>query len=73
MQIGYPNPLNFLRRVAKPTPDVRVEALSQYFMEVMLLGHEFIQYPSSHLAAASFFLSIKAIHDGEWVCISISS
>ncbi|KAJ3372005.1 G2/mitotic-specific cyclin [Kappamyces sp. JEL0680] len=66
-QIGYPNPLNYLRRVARNAPDVRVEALAHYFLEVMLLGQEFLQYPSSHLAAAAYFLSIKAIHNADWV------
>ncbi|KAI8898435.1 cyclin-like protein [Globomyces pollinis-pini] len=69
-QIGYPNPLNFIRRLSKVEYLGKIDKtlwnLSNYFLETILLHHIFIQYPSSHLAASSYFLSLKVIYDTTW-------
>jgi hypothetical protein len=66
-QIGYPSPLQFLRRMIKGNSDFRLWNLSSYFIEVLYLGNQFLIYPASQLAASSLFLSIKVLYDGEWV------
>ena len=78
LQIGYCNPLNFLKRVS--SLDVAnkqggggqttrtVQSLCHYFLETMALNHGFIGFPPSMQAAAAYFLATKTIYNGEWVC-----
>jgi G2/mitotic-specific cyclin 2 len=67
-QIGYPNPLNFLRNISKVDGhDRTTRTLAKYFCQVSLLEPGFLAYPSSAIAASSMFLAIKVVRNGEWV------
>jgi hypothetical protein len=46
--------------------DTQVWNLSCYFIECLLLGEQFLAYPSSKQAAGALFLAIKVIYDGNW-------
>jgi hypothetical protein len=45
----------------------QLEALSNYFLEVMLIGQQFLSIKPSMAAAVAFFLAIKVLYDATWV------
>ncbi|KAJ3260613.1 G2/mitotic-specific cyclin [Boothiomyces macroporosus] len=63
-KIGYPNPLNFLKRF---NCEEKERHLCEYFLESMMLGKQFIGYPPSLQAAAAYFLTLKTLYDKSWV------
>jgi hypothetical protein len=77
MQIGYCNPLNFLKRLISQDTAIKqgdrqttrtIKSLCHYFLETMAINREFLAFPPSMQAAASYFLAIKTIYNGSWVC-----
>lgn len=64
-QIGYPHPLNFIRKFAI-TEKTTLE-LIQYFCTVTLLDEAFFRFPSSVIASSCVFLGMKVICDSQWV------
>ena len=66
IKVGYPSPLQFLKRLMNGYQDTQVWNLSCYFIECLLLGEQFLSQPSSKQAAAALFLAIKVIYDGDW-------
>lgn len=68
--LSYPNPMNFLRRISKADQyDMQTRTFGKYFLEVGLVDHRFLQYPQSHIAAASMYLARMILDRGPWVCI----
>lgn len=65
--LGYPNPLNFLRRISKADDyDLATRTVAKYLMEVPMLDHRFLEYPPSQIAAAAMWLSRRMLGRGEW-------
>ncbi|KAI8867856.1 hypothetical protein GQ42DRAFT_126123 [Ramicandelaber brevisporus] len=65
--VGYANPLNFLRRISKADDyDAASRTLAKYLMEMQCVHHKLIQYPPSLLAAAALCLARKMINKGPW-------
>lgn len=72
--LGYPNPMNFLRRISKADNyDIQTRTIGKYFLEISLLDHRFMPYQPSHIAAASMYLARVILERGEWVsaCITL--
>ncbi|KAK9679681.1 B-type cyclin [Basidiobolus ranarum] len=66
-ELGYPDPLSFLRRISKADRyDTAIRTLAKYLSEVTLMYETFIQYPSSKIAAASYYLAMGLINKGSW-------
>lgn len=66
--LGYPNPMNFLRRISKADNyDIQTRTIGKYFLEISLLDHKFMPYQPSHIAAASMYLARLILERGEWV------
>ncbi len=66
--LSYPNPMNFLRRISKADNyDIQTRTLGKYLLEISLLDHKFMEYPPSHIAAASMYLARLILGRGEWV------
>lgn len=66
--LGYPNPMNFLRRISKADNyDIQTRTIGKYFLEISLLDHNFMPYQPSHIAAASMYLARLILERGEWV------
>lgn len=67
--LGYPNPMNFLRRISKATEyDQDTRTVAKYLMEVSLVDPRFLEYAPSHIAAAAMYLSRMILKRGSWVC-----
>jgi hypothetical protein len=67
-QIGYPNPLNFLRHISKVDGLDRVSrTLAKYLCQVTLLDPYFLQFPSSIIAGSATYVAIKVVKNGHWV------
>lgn len=65
--LGYPNPMNFLRRISKADNyDIQTRTIGKYFLEISLLDHKFMPYQPSHIAAASMYLARLILERGEW-------
>lgn len=65
--LSYPNPMNFLRRISKADNyDIQTRTLGKYLLEIGCLDHRFLQYPPSHVAAASMYLARLVLERGEW-------
>lgn len=72
--LGYPNPMNFLRRISKATDyDQDTRTVAKYLMEVSLVDPQFLEYVPSHIAAAAMYLSRMILKRGTWVCFLSSS
>ncbi|ORY02798.1 hypothetical protein K493DRAFT_323218 [Basidiobolus meristosporus CBS 931.73] len=66
-ELGYPGPLSFLRRISKADRyDSSIRTLAKYLVEVTIMYEVFIQYPSSKVAAASYYLSMGLLNKGTW-------
>ena len=67
-QISFPHPINIINIISQAVQaDSILRRLSQYFCQLSLLNPFFLKFRSSQLASAALFLSIKVIHDGDWV------
>lgn len=66
--LQMPNPLNFLRRCSKADNyNLTTRTIAKYFMESMLLHHEYIVYPPSLTSAVSLCLArIMVLPDAQW-------
>ncbi|KAI0553502.1 cyclin-like protein [Xylaria curta] len=65
--LSYPNPMNFLRRISKADNyDIQTRTIGKYLMEISLLDQRFLQYRSSHVAAAAIYLARLIFDRGEW-------
>ncbi|ORX89996.1 hypothetical protein K493DRAFT_231807 [Basidiobolus meristosporus CBS 931.73] len=66
-ELGYPDPLSFLRRISKADHyDSSIRTLAKYLTEVTIMYEAFIQYPSSKVAAASYYLAMGLLDKGIW-------
>ena len=66
--LGYPNPMNFLRRISKADNyDIQTRTLGKYLMEISLLDHRFMVFRPSHIAAGAMYLARLILDRGEWV------
>ena len=66
--LSYPNPMNFLRRISKADNyDIQTRTVGKYLVEIALLDHRFMDYRSSHVAAAAMYLARLILDRGEWV------
>jgi G2/mitotic-specific cyclin 2 len=67
--LSYPNPLNFLRRISKADNyDIQTRTLGKYLLEISMMDHRFLQFPSSQCAAAAMYMARLILNRGEWVC-----
>lgn len=65
--IGYANPLNFLRRVNKADGyDSVVRAIAKYLLELSLFDQNLMTYRPSDTAAAAIYLAREILGYGEW-------
>lgn len=68
--LRYPNPMNFLRRISKADNyDVQTRTVGKYLIEISCLDHRFLEYPSSHVAAAAMYLARLVLDSGDWVSL----
>jgi G2/mitotic-specific cyclin 1/2 len=68
--MGYPNPMNFLRRISKADNyDIETRTLGKYLMEISLLDHRFLNYPQSQVSAAAMYLARLILERGPWVSV----
>ncbi|CAN8095674.1 unnamed protein product [Discula destructiva] len=66
--LGYPGPLNFLRRISKADDyDVETRTLAKYFLEVTVMDERFVACPGSYIAAGAHALARAILRKGEWV------
>ena len=67
--MGYPNPIHFLRRVSKSDEyNVQARTVAKYFLEIECAEWGFIVAPPSLLAAASMWLARFVLRKEDWVC-----
>lgn len=65
--IGYANPLNFLRRVNKADGyDSLIRAVAKYLLELSLFDENLMTYRPSDTAAAAIFLAREILGYGDW-------
>lgn len=65
--LNYPNPMNFLRRISKADDyDLPSRTVAKYFLEVQLVDHQFLKFPSSLIASASLWMARKMLDRGPW-------
>jgi len=65
--LGYPGPLSFLRRISKADDyDIQTRTLAKYLMEVTLMDHRLVKFPSSLIAAACHCLATRMLGKGTW-------
>ena len=66
--MGYPNPINFLRRVSKADEyNVQARTVAKYFLEIECVEWRLIAAPPSLLAAASMWLARFVLGKEDWV------
>lgn len=66
--MGYPSPLNFLRRISKADEyNVQVRTIGKYLLEVGCLEWRLLAAPPSLMAAASMWLARIILDRTEWV------
>ncbi|ORX90513.1 hypothetical protein K493DRAFT_230414 [Basidiobolus meristosporus CBS 931.73] len=66
-ELGFPGPLNFLRRIAKCDKyDPSVYSLGEYLTEVTIMYEYFISYPASLIAACCYYVAMKMLEKDEW-------
>ncbi|CCK68421.1 B-type cyclin CLB2 KNAG_0A07680 [Huiozyma naganishii CBS 8797] len=67
MNLNYPNPMNFLRRISKADDyDIQSRTLAKFLLEISLVDFRFIGMLPSLCAAAAMFLSRKMLGKGKW-------
>lgn len=60
---GYPNPLNFLRRISKADDyDVPCRTMGKYLSEISVVHHKMLCFRSSEICAAAMYLSRKILN-----------
>jgi G2/mitotic-specific cyclin 1/2 len=66
--------MSFLRRCSKADNyDIQTRTLAKYLMEVSLMDHRFLGFPSSQVAAAGLYLARHMLNKGEWVSAAVWS
>ncbi len=66
--MGYPNPIHFLRRVSKADEyNVQARTVAKYFLEIECVEWRLIAAPPSLLAAASMWLARFVLGKEDWV------
>ncbi|KAK6543096.1 hypothetical protein TWF694_007019 [Orbilia ellipsospora] len=66
-EINSPGPMNFLRYISTADEyqwDIR--ALAKYFLEASLMDNRFVGTPISYTAAASYYLAMIMLNEGDW-------
>ncbi|KAF3908703.1 Cyclin-B2-1 [Arthrobotrys entomopaga] len=66
-EINSPGPMNFLRYISTADEyqwDIR--ALAKYFLEASLMDKRFVGTPISYTAAASYYLAMIMLNEGDW-------
>jgi hypothetical protein len=73
--LGWPGPLNFLRRINDGIDDYNPEArmLAKYLLEVTIMDERFVAERPSVVAAAAYCLAIYMLKMGDWVRCSVLS
>lgn len=67
-KLGYPSPLNFLRRASKADDyDEKIRTVTKYLIEVALMDERFIASGSSLIAAGSHCFARLILCSGSWV------
>ncbi|KAF9003393.1 cyclin-like protein [Cyathus striatus] len=65
--LGYPNPVHYLRRVSKADDyNVKVRTLAKYLLEISCLEWRLIAAPPSLMAAAAIWLARLALDMEQW-------
>ncbi|KAI9459180.1 cyclin-like protein [Lactarius psammicola] len=65
--MGYPNPIHFLRRVSKADEyNVQARTVAKYFLEIECVEWRLIAAPPSLLAAASMWLARFVLGKEDW-------
>ncbi|KAF8273709.1 cyclin-like protein [Lactarius quietus] len=65
--MGYPNPIHFLRRVSKADEyNVQARTVAKYFLEIECVEWRLIAAPPSLLAAASMWLARFVLAKEDW-------
>ncbi|SGZ52953.1 CIC11C00000002591 [Sungouiella intermedia] len=66
--LGYPNPMNFLRRISKADDyDVQLRTLGKFLLEITIVDHRFIgMLPSLCSAAAMYIARLVLGKDPVW-------
>lgn len=69
--LGYPNPIHFLRRVSKADEyNVQVRTIAKYLLEIQCLEWRLIAAPPSLLAAAALWLARIILGFPDWVRVA---
>lgn len=69
--LGYPNPIHFLRRVSKADEyNVQVRTIAKYLLEIQCLEWRLIAAPPSLLAAAALWLARIILNFPDWVRVA---
>ncbi|ORY00640.1 B-type cyclin [Basidiobolus meristosporus CBS 931.73] len=69
-ELGFPGPLSFLRRISKADHyDPQVRTLAKYLIEVTIMYECFIEYTSSLIAAAGYYLSMVMLGKSTWTLV----
>lgn len=67
--LGYPNPINFLRRSSKADGyDLQVRTVAKYLIEIACVDWRLLPHPPSKIAAAGIWLARLVLEKDEWVC-----
>ncbi|KAI5190297.1 G2/mitotic-specific cyclin 2 [Nematocida sp. AWRm77] len=66
-KIGYPSPLNWIRRCAQ---DGEVEKVSGIILDLLLLEEQFLQYTSSMLGCACSYVACGLVKEDEYEVFS---
>lgn len=66
-EIGYPNPMNFLRRISKADDyDMETRTIGKYLLEISLMDHRLVGYTPSILSAAAMYFSRMILNRPSW-------
>lgn len=66
-EIGYPNPMNFLRRISKADDyDMETRTIGKYLLEISLMDHRLVGYTPSLLSAAAMYFSRMILNRPSW-------
>ncbi|OMH80045.1 G2/mitotic-specific cyclin cdc13 [Zancudomyces culisetae] len=65
--LSYSGPMTFLRRVSKADNyDLINRTVAKYFLEISIVDHNFLKFPSSLISACSIYLARKMFKSGDW-------
>ncbi|ORX90771.1 hypothetical protein K493DRAFT_229690 [Basidiobolus meristosporus CBS 931.73] len=66
-ELGFPGPLNFLRRISKSDEyDLSIRTLAKYLVEVTIMYECFIAYPPSLIAACCYYAALRILRKKHW-------